>query len=142
MLVILCALVVVGFVLTRAAAGANRAHRLRDAAAWYDAGEHHLVGGQTESAIKALRRATAINRDNRTYRLALAGALAAGGQDDAARQVLLGVRESTPEDPEVNVQLRDSKRARTIWPKRFGITRTQCTARGTSTRGSSPSGKN
>ena len=55
-LVVLCALVAVGFVLTRAAAGANRAHRLRDAAAWYGAGEHHLVGGQTESAIKALRR--------------------------------------------------------------------------------------
>ena len=104
-LVILCALVVVGFVLTRAAAGANRAHRLLDAAAWYDAGEHHLVGGQTESAIKALRRATALNRDNQTYRLVLAGALAADGQDDAARQVLLGVRESTPEDPEVNVRL-------------------------------------
>jgi len=104
-LVILCVLVVVGFLLTRAAARANRALRLRDAAAWYDAGEHQLGGGETESAIKALRRATAFNRDNRTYRLALAGALAAGLQDDAARQVLLGVRESTPEDPEVNVQL-------------------------------------
>ena len=74
-------------------------------AAWYVAGEHHLASGRTESAIRALRRATAINRDNRTYRLALAGALAADRQDDAARQVLLGVRESTPEDPEVNVQL-------------------------------------
>ena len=95
-LVILCVLVVVGFLLTRAAARANRALRLRDAAAWYDAGEHQLGGGETESAIKALRRATAFNRDNRTYRLALAGALAAGLQDDAARQVLLGVRESTP----------------------------------------------
>ncbi len=104
-LVVLCALVAVGFVLTRAAAGANRVHRLHDAAAWYDAGKLHLAGGQTESAIKALRRATAINRDNQAYRLALAGALAAGGQDDAARQVLLGVRESTPEDAEVNLQL-------------------------------------
>ena len=53
-------------------------------AAWYDAGEHHLAAGQTESAIRALRRATAINRDNRTYRLALAAALAADRQDDAA----------------------------------------------------------
>ena len=40
MLVVLCTLVVVGFVLTRAAAGANRALRLRDATAWYEAGEH------------------------------------------------------------------------------------------------------
>jgi tetratricopeptide (TPR) repeat protein len=104
-LVVLCVLVVVGFVLTRAAARANRALRLRDAVAWYDAGEHHLAAGQTESAIKALRRATAINRDNRVYRLALAAALAADRQDDAARQVLLGVRELTPEDPAVNIQL-------------------------------------
>ena len=104
-LVALCALVVVGFVLTRVAAAANRAHRLRDAATWYHTGEQRLASGQTELAVQALRRATAINRDSRPYRLALAGALAAGGQDDGARQVLVGVRESTPEDPEVNVQL-------------------------------------
>jgi Tfp pilus assembly protein PilF len=104
-LVVLCVLVVVAFVLTRAAAGANRALRLRDAAAWYDAGEPRRAAGQTESAIRALRRATAINRDNPTYRLALAAALGADRQDDAARQVLLGVRASTPEDPEANVQL-------------------------------------
>jgi tetratricopeptide (TPR) repeat protein len=104
-LVVLSTLVAVGFVLTRAAAGANRAHRLRDAAAWYDAGTRYLAGGQPEPAIRALRRATAIDRDSRTYRLALAGGLAADRQDDAARQVLLGVRESSPEDPEVNVRL-------------------------------------
>jgi tetratricopeptide (TPR) repeat protein len=101
----LCVLVAIGFVLTRAAARANRALRLRDATAWYDAGEHHLAAGQSEPAIRALRRAMAINRDNRTYRLALAAALAADRQDDAARQVLLGVRELTPEDPAVNIQL-------------------------------------
>ena len=67
--------------------------------------ERYLAGGQTEPAIRALRRATAINRDNRPYRLALAGGLAADRQDDAARQVLLRVRESSPEDPEVNVRL-------------------------------------
>ena len=47
----------------------------------------------------------AIDRDDRRYRLALASALGADRQDDAARQVLLGVRTSTPEDPSVNVQL-------------------------------------
>jgi tetratricopeptide (TPR) repeat protein len=104
-LVVLCTLVVVGFVLTRAAAGANRARRLHDAAVWYDAGGRYLAGGQTKSAVQALRRATAIDRDNRTYRLALAAALAADRQDDAARQVLLRVREASPEDPEVNVRL-------------------------------------
>lgn len=105
MLVILCALVAVGFMLTRAAAGANRALRLRDAAAWYETGEHRLADGQIEPAIRALRRATAINRDNRAYWLALASGLAADHQDDAARQVLLSVRAASPEDPEVNVRL-------------------------------------
>jgi transposase len=34
--------------------------RLRDAAAWYEAGKHDLVGGQTETAVTALRRAASI----------------------------------------------------------------------------------
>ncbi len=104
-LFVLCVIVVVGFMLTRMAAGANRALRSRDAAVWYDVGEAHLVGGQTMAAVTALRRAAAMERDNRRYRLALAAGLAADRQDDAARQVLLGIRESTPEDPDVNVQL-------------------------------------
>jgi tetratricopeptide (TPR) repeat protein len=104
-LVVLCALVALGFLLTRAAATGNRALRQRDAAAWYETGERDLARGQTDSAIRALRRATAINRDNRAYRLALAAGLAADRQDDAARRVLLSVRESSPEDPDVNVRL-------------------------------------
>jgi tetratricopeptide (TPR) repeat protein len=104
-LVLLCVLAGLGFVLTRAAARANHSLRLRDAAAWYQAGERHLAGGRTDPAVTALRRATAIDPDNRTYRLALAAALAAARQDAAARQVLLGIRESSPEDPEVNVRL-------------------------------------
>jgi len=39
------------------------------------------------------------------YRLALAGALSARHDDDAARQVLLRLRESRSYDPDVNVQL-------------------------------------
>jgi hypothetical protein len=35
----------------------------------------------------------------------LAAALGANHQDDAARQVLLGLRDTTPEDSEVNVRL-------------------------------------
>jgi tetratricopeptide (TPR) repeat protein len=104
-LVVLSAMVVAGFLLTRAAAGANRRLRLGDAVAWYNIGQGHLAGGQTEAAIRSLRRAAAIDRDNRNYRLALAAAFAADRQDEPAKQVLLAVRESTPEDPEVNAQL-------------------------------------
>jgi tetratricopeptide (TPR) repeat protein len=104
-LVVLSALVVAGVLLTRAAAAAHRRLRLADAVAWYDAGERQLARGQTETAIQSLRRAAMINRDNQSYRLALAAALATDHQDDPARQVLLGVRDSTPEDPDVNLQL-------------------------------------
>ncbi len=105
LLLVLGAIVILGFLLTRAAAGANRAQRLRDAAAWYDGSERDLAAGRTEPAINALRRATALDRDHRAYGLALARALAASQQDDSARQVLLRIREATPEDPEVNLQL-------------------------------------
>lgn len=104
-LAVLCAAVVIGFVLTREVAKANDELRLRDAAAWYQAGQAELAAGQSEAAVRALRRATAIDRDNRAYALALARALASAGQDDAARQVLLGLRALTPEDAEINAQL-------------------------------------
>ncbi len=104
-LILLTAVVVAGFFLTRAVAHANRDLRQRDASAWYDRGERDLASGHTEVAITALRRATAIDRGQRPYQFALAGALAAAGQDDAARQVLLGIREASPEDPEINLRL-------------------------------------
>jgi Flp pilus assembly protein TadD len=104
-LTVLCVVAVLGFLLTRAAAAANRELRLRDAAFWYQSGQQHLAAGDPADAVAALRRATAIDRDNRRYRLDLAHALASDRRDDAARQVLLGLREATPEDPEVNLQL-------------------------------------
>jgi tetratricopeptide (TPR) repeat protein len=104
-LAILSAIAVCGFLLTRAAADANRRLRLRDAVAWYDTGQRRLADGRAQSAVRSFRRATAINRDDRSYRMALAAALSAARQDESARQVLLGIRQSNPEDPEVNVQL-------------------------------------
>lgn len=104
-LAVLIAVVVVGFFLTRAAARANHALRMRDAAAWYEAGERALASGRADAGLTALRRATAIDRERREYRFALAGALVASGQDEGARQVLLGIRETRPEDPEINLRL-------------------------------------
>lgn len=105
LLAVLCVIAVVGFFLTRAAAHANHTQRMQDAARWYHTGESELAAGRHDAAIRALRRAVSINRDDVTYRLALAGALSSDEQDDAARQVLVGIREATPEDPEVNLQL-------------------------------------
>lgn len=59
-LVVLSTLVAVGFVLTRAADGANRAHRLRDAAAWYDAGERYLAVSPSRRSGRCVARRRSI----------------------------------------------------------------------------------
>lgn len=104
-LVLLSVIVVAGFLLTRRAAAANRQLRLQDAATWFREGQADFARHRTDAAIRSLRRAAAIDRDKPQYQLALARALAAGHEDQAARQVLQGVRESTPEDSEVNLEL-------------------------------------
>lgn len=104
-LVVLSVMTAAGFVLTRAAAASVRTLRLRDAMEWYEMGERQLRDGRPHDAVVALRRAAAIDHDNRRYQLQWATALAADRQDDAATQVLLRLRETTPENPEVNVQL-------------------------------------
>jgi predicted Zn-dependent protease len=77
----------------------------RIAAIWYSRGERELAAGQIEKAIDSLRRAAANARENRTYTLALANALAAGNHTAEAQQALLRLRESDPEDAEINLYL-------------------------------------
>src|SRR2546426_10555303 len=93
------------FVMTRAAALSSERIRMRDAAEWYAIGTAHLQSGETASAIQAFRRATSAARDNRTYRTGLADALAAAHEHDAARQVLVALRDLALEDPGVNLRL-------------------------------------
>lgn len=68
-------------------------------------GEQALQRGDLEAAVAALRRATGKDPNDAGYRLALARALMAAHQDEAARQLLLGLREQQPEDSETNLQL-------------------------------------
>lgn len=105
MLIALSAVAAAAFLGTRAVAQANRELQLRDAAAWYETGRHAMEGGRTREAVRAFRKAGALNRDSRGYRLALADALAAANQLEAARQVLLGIRELAPEDADANLRL-------------------------------------
>jgi tetratricopeptide (TPR) repeat protein len=100
------------FLVTRATAEANRGMRLREAAVWFEQGRRHLEAGRASDALAALRRATAIEPDERRYRLALADALVRGTQDDAARQVLLGLRERARDDPDVSRSLARLERRR------------------------------
>jgi len=104
-LIILMLVAVAGFFVTRAVAANNRAMSLRDAAAWYTRGQQALQAGRVDAAIQAFRRATLRNRYNKEYVLALARALAANHDDDSARSVLLALRESAPENVDINLEL-------------------------------------
>lgn len=104
-LVLLGVTAIAGFFVTRSVAEANSQMRMRDAADWYRAGEDRIASGQVDAAVSALQKASAIDRGNPAYRLALASALSARAEDDPARQLLLGLRQSTPESVAVNLQL-------------------------------------
>jgi cellulose synthase operon protein C len=104
-LIVLGLVVVVGFFVTRAAASANRTLRSRDAATWYAVARHEQEQGRAADAVPAFRRAVTLDRGRRNYRLALGGALAATGDDAAARQTLLEIRDASPDSADVNVQL-------------------------------------
>ena len=104
-LVLLMAVAGAAFFLTRSFALSNRAMSADDAAEWYARGQREMNAGSVERAIDAFRRATIKKRGERTYALALARALATARQDDAAVSALLALRESSPEDVDVNIQL-------------------------------------
>lgn len=104
----LLALVVIAvgaFVVTRAVAASNRHTSLADAEEWYRRGELAIGGGRTDVAVEAFRRATARNRGNRRYVLALARALTLNNEEASARAALLSLRETAPEDTVVNLEL-------------------------------------
>jgi tetratricopeptide (TPR) repeat protein len=96
---------IVAFLLTRGVAASNREMSRRDAAEWYRRGQQALDAGRASDAIDALRRATVRARDDKRYELALAHALALEHDDEAARSVLLNLREAAPEDPDINLPL-------------------------------------
>jgi Tfp pilus assembly protein PilF len=101
----LLALAVAAFLVTRAIAMSNREMTLRDAAEWFRRGQVAIQAGDVDEAIDSLRRATARDRNDKRYVLALAQALVLKQDYDGARSILMTLRESEPEDREVNLQL-------------------------------------
>lgn len=101
----LIAATIIAFFLTRTVAAGNRDNALRDADTWYRHGRAAMTAGRLDEATDAFRRAAARRRGERTYGLALASALASRGDAAAARQQLLVLRESAPEDPVINLEL-------------------------------------
>jgi tetratricopeptide (TPR) repeat protein len=101
----LIAIAVAGFLATRAVAAGSRNIHLHDAEEWYRRGQQHLAAHEIDAAVDALRRATIRNRTDKRYGLSLAQALAANHDEAAARTTLMTLRESAPEDPDVNLAL-------------------------------------
>ena len=102
-LLLLIAVAVAAFFVTRAIAANNRDMNRRDAAEWYQRGLGQLDAGDADSAIDSFRRATVKHRSEKRYVLALARALAGTRQDEAASSALLGIqpkfRQSPPMTP-------------------------------------------
>lgn len=93
------------FFITRAVAAQEKKLDTRVAAIWYKEGQRQLSSGAVESAVESFRNATANDRENRTYMLALADALVASNHYAEAQQALFRLRESNPDDAEVNLRL-------------------------------------
>jgi tetratricopeptide (TPR) repeat protein len=104
-LVVVGVVAVLVFVVTRQVAAFHHEWRRRDAAAWYRLGQQALSAGDAPAAVRMLRQATAIDVQNRLFRLTLARALEESGDLRTTRQVLLDLRSLTPEDPDINARL-------------------------------------
>jgi tetratricopeptide (TPR) repeat protein len=110
-LIILTTIATLAFVGTRALAQRAEHLAVEDAAAWYVRGRELLNESNAEAAAVAFRRATMKHRGEKRYVLALADALGRSGNLDPAARALLGLRELSPEDVEVNLALARLARA-------------------------------
>ncbi|HJR59673.1 MAG TPA: tetratricopeptide repeat protein [Vicinamibacterales bacterium] len=105
LLIVLIAITIAAFFLTRSLAAANRALHRSDAARWHAIGKQRLAERDATGAVAALRRAATRHRDSRDIQLSLAEAFSAAGDSGNARDVLLKIRQRFPDDPEVNLRL-------------------------------------
>lgn len=104
-LAVLGAIAIMAFLGTRSLAAASRRLGSAEAAEWFRRGQAALAAGRPADAAESFRRAAVRRRNDRGYVLALAGALRASGDADAAWRELLALRESAPDDPDVNTEL-------------------------------------
>jgi tetratricopeptide (TPR) repeat protein len=110
-LVVLSTIATGAFLGTRALALRAEHLAVEDAAAWYARGQEYLAESNFEAAAVTFRRATMKHRGEKRYVLALAEALGQSGNPDPAARALLGLRELTPEDVDVNLALARLARA-------------------------------
>jgi len=105
LLAFLALLSVALFLTTRQLAAWTSSRRAEAGRYWYARSTALSGGGDRDAVIAALREAVGADRSNAQYRLALAAALADGDRDLEAQQVLLQLRQTEPDDVEVNYRL-------------------------------------
>ncbi|HUE88145.1 MAG TPA: hypothetical protein VMO26_18890 [Vicinamibacterales bacterium] len=110
-LAVLTTIATAAFLGTRALGQRAEHLAVEDAATWYARGQEHLAESNAEAAAVAFRRATMKHRGEKRYVLALAEALRRSGNLDPATRALLGLRELSPEDVDVNLALARLARA-------------------------------
>lgn len=93
------------FVFTKMMATRERQMESRIARDWYERGQQSMASGKNETAIADFRSAFASALNNQEYALTLADALATASHDAEAEQLLRRLRESDPENAEINTDL-------------------------------------
>jgi tetratricopeptide (TPR) repeat protein len=104
-LIVLAAATIPLFFFTRTMAAWNRESNVRAGRTWYERAQEPLRQGISVTAIDYLRKATAADRDNLQYSLSLAEELITIEQTAEARQILVRLRDSRPEDGRINLDL-------------------------------------
>ena len=105
LLLLLSCLAAAAYFCTKAMASTNTAMKETVAAAWFQQGARDLSAGRANDAVAAFRRATVNDRKSQLYLLSLARALQTANRDNEARDLLLQIRETIPESPEINLEL-------------------------------------
>jgi tetratricopeptide (TPR) repeat protein len=105
LLLVLALLAVVVYLGTRKFADSNHRMQVALATAWYKQGQQRMRAGDPDNAVAAFREANVNDHNNRLYVRALASALESDNRNAEAQELLLEVRENSPEDPEINLEL-------------------------------------
>jgi len=93
------------FIFTRHMAAHERQLSRKIAAVWFERGVEYMQAGETDKAVASFRSATANVGNDPKYMLALANALAVENYNQQALRLLLRLRDSDPENPDVNLSL-------------------------------------
>ncbi len=105
LLVVLCAIAVALFLMTRSLAAWTRGITAQTAATWYARGQQSVRDGNITEAITDYRRAVGADRSSVRYQLALARTLSDAGLGSEAEQLLVRLRDVNPDDVEINYRL-------------------------------------